>query len=785
MASTGVDNENPKLQENEDLGIKIATIFGFLLVVLGMVNNIPSIPGLEDTIANIFNAESVLIRKFPYEWLHPIAFIIMMLVTVLKHSFFRDAKTPRGKQFGIIFDLMMLFITIFMAITYLIEIDSVCLIDQITGERAKLIAESLKEEIAFAELYGLPAPSGVDDPQCMATTGVWLFLIMAATITVFLIYNIKVWGFPLVVVTIIVVAYTFFTIAVWYFYGAEDINKYLVTKLGSDPRQLIDGRPKVHDIIVNNSSGLLGRFMDILLNTVFPFIILGSLFGASAGGKSLIKLAFRWTRKLNGGPAHAAIVSSALFGTISGGPVVNVLATGILTIPMMIKRGFSKIFAGGVEAAASSGGQIMPPIMGVAAFILAALTQVPYREVIIAALIPAIAYFGCLFLSAVFQARKQNIKAIGVITDDMVLDRQDKFNLIMIIAPLLLILVLLLTPKEQVGCGFIGSLFGVEKLPGATSCTADQLPWFFRVIQNSAGDAGSSGWWACILLMGLLFLDPKIRAKPQKILKALGGAGVMISTLYLMFLSVSVIDFCLNLTGFSTYIARDILGLLTAMDLSVTGSPFLLFIALLLTMLMAVLLGMGMPSVPAYINVALLMGPMLAGLGIATFTAHMFIFYFAVASAITPPVAIAAFAAASITKEEPMVTGFSAVRSGIVIFVIPFVFAFHPELLLIEAAVLSPDDSKGKYLTGYDGNLNYTALVWLIIRLIISLYLVASALCGFDHRPLKAWEVITRLGLALLLLSGSLFIYLPALLLAILVVIIHITFAKRTTTAEP
>ena len=297
MASTGVDNENPKLQENEDLGIKIATIFGFLLVFLGMVNNIPSIPGLEDTIANIFNAESVLIRKFPYEWLHPIAFIIMMLVTVLKHSFFRDAKTPRGRQFGIIFDLMMLFITIFMAITYLIEIDSVCLIDQITGERAKLIAESLKEEIAFAELYGLPAPSGVDDPQCMATTGVWLFLIMAATITVFLIYNIKVWGFPLVVVTIIVVAYTFFTIAVWYFYGAEDINKYLVTKLGSDPRQLIDGRPKVHDIIVNNSSGLLGRFMDILLNTVFPFIILGSLFGASAGGKSLIKLAFRWTRK--------------------------------------------------------------------------------------------------------------------------------------------------------------------------------------------------------------------------------------------------------------------------------------------------------------------------------------------------------------------------------------------------------------------------------------------------------------------------------------------------------
>ena len=765
--------------DNTDIGIKIASVIGLLLVFLGMINNIPSIPGLEHTIASIFNLEAVLIRKFPYEWLHPIAFVMMMLVTVLKHSFFRDAQSVTGKRVGILFDITMLFVTSLMAITYLIEIDSVCLIDQITGERAKLIAESLKEEIAFAELYGLPAPSGVDDPQCMATTGVWLFAIMAATIAIFLIYNIKVWGFPLVMVTIIVVTYSFFTIAVWYFYGAEDINKYLVTKLGSDPRQLIDGRPKVHDIIVNNSSGLLGRFMDILLNTVFPFIILGSLFGASAGGKSLIKLAFRWTRKLNGGPAHAAIVSSALFGTISGGPVVNVLATGVLTIPMMVKRGFSKIFAGGVEAAASSGGQIMPPIMGVAAFILAALTQVPYREVIIAAIIPAVAYFGCLFLSAVFQARKQNIKAIGKITEDMELDRQDKFNLIMIVAPLLLILGLLLTPKEQVGCGFIGSLFGVEKLPGATSCTADQLPWFFKVIQNSAGDAGSSGWWACILLLLLLFLDPKIRSQPSKILHALANAGVMISTLYLMFLSVSVIDFCLNLTGFSTYIARDILAVLTSMDLSVTGSPFLLFIALLLTMLMAVLLGMGMPSVPAYINVALLMGPMLAGLGIATFTAHMFIFYFAVASAITPPVAIAAFAAASITKEEPMTTGFSAVRSGIVIFVIPFVFAFHPELLLIDAAVLSPDDSKGKYLTGYDGNINIINLVWLLVRLTLSLYLFASSLCRFDHRALHVWEVIVRLILALLILYGSIFIYGPAILLAIIIIATHLLMTKK------
>ena len=140
------------------------------------------------------------------------------------------------------------------------------------------------------------------------------------------------------------------------------------------------------------------------------------------------------------GPAHAAIVSSAMFGTISGGPIVNVLSTGVLTIPMMIQRGFSRVFAGGMEAAASSGGSIMPPVMGVAAFILAALTAVPYSQVIIAAIIPAVAYFLCLFLSVVFQARKQNIKAIGKLTDEMMLYRQDYLNLIMIFGPILVIL---------------------------------------------------------------------------------------------------------------------------------------------------------------------------------------------------------------------------------------------------------------------------------------------------------------------------------------------------------
>ena len=272
-----------------------------------------------------------------------------------------------------------------ISITYLIEIDSVCLIDALNGDRARIMAQTLQAEIEFADLMGLPVPDTVDDPKCISTTGVWLVAIMGLSILTFLGYNIRVWGLPLVMVSIAVALYTIGTVLVWYFYGPDDINKYLVTKMGGEPRTFLDGIPNVHDALVNTASGMLGRFMNVIMNMVFPYIILGALFGKSAGGQTLIKLAFRWTRRLRGGPAHAAIVSSAMFGTITGGPVVNVLSTGVLTIPMMVKRGFSKVFAGGMEAAASSGGSIMPPVMGVAAFILAAMTAVPYRDIIIAA----------------------------------------------------------------------------------------------------------------------------------------------------------------------------------------------------------------------------------------------------------------------------------------------------------------------------------------------------------------------------------------------------------------
>jgi TRAP transporter 4TM/12TM fusion protein len=566
---------------------------------------------------------------------------------------------------------------------------------------------------------------------------------------------------------------------VWYFHGPDNINKYFMTKLGGEPRSFLDGVPNVHDALVNNASGFLGRFMHVIMNVVFPYIILGALFGKSAGGQTLIKLAFRWTRRLRGGPAHAAIVSSAMFGTITGGPVVNVLSTGVLTIPMMIQRGFSRVFAGGMEAAASSGGSIMPPVMGVAAFILAAMTGVPYRDVIIAATLPALAYFLCLFLSASFQSRKQGIEAFGTLTDEMRISGQDVLHLCQILLPILLILVLLLTPKDMVGCGFLATLFGADSVTQNDRCIVHSLPWFLQIFQNSAGDAGATGWWAAAFVTVLLFLDRDFRAKPGKLIDALAESGITISSLYLMFLAVTVIDVCLNFTGLSKFVAIDVLRFLLSFDFGGDGSVLFQFLALVMTMLLAILLGMGMPAVPAYVNVALLMGPLLVGLGIATFTAHMFIFYFAVASAITPPVALAAFAASTITKAEPMATGLSSVRSGIVMFTIPFVFAFYPELLLIDQALIDPTSPTKSPLPGYENGIDLAALGWLLARLMVALYLVATALAQFDTKSLTLFETGTRLVVALGVLMKPEAIHFAALIISAGLLAMHKWSTRR------
>jgi len=414
----------------------------------------------------------------------------------------------------------------------------------------------------------------------------------------------------------------------------------------------------------------------------------------------------------------------------------------------------------------------MPPVMGVAAFVLVALTAVPYTKVITAAFLPAMFFFFSIFLAVMFQARRERVEAMREMPADLIMERQDWLNLVIIVVPILTILFLLLGNKDAIGGGVLAAI-----LPAG----------LLQTISNSTGDAVSAGWWAVAVLVPLLLLDPETRAKPSKILASLADGGLLISRLFLLLFAVSIIAAFLNESGLTGELTRGVTSWLEqaqsirlfGMDVPIVGGVYLM-LALTCAMFCAILLGMGMPTVPAYVNVALLLGPLLAKLGVSFFTAHMFVFYFAVASAITPPVAVAAFAAASITGAEPMRTGFAAVRVGIVMFTIPFIFAWYPELLLIPEAVTITDANGAKALIdGYSGEVELTALALLSLRLVFALYLVSSALARYDRAPLRRWEIGTRLGLAILIMWKTTPVMWVGIVAAFGLIGLHVVQARR------
>ena len=744
------------------LGRRFAISLGFLLVAVGMLNTMPEIAGLQNWARDITGQKFLRVSGFPPEVFYPPVFLLMMIIVALDASVYRawKAKKPRLAWLGLCLDAGLVLAAFLASFGYLVEIDSVCLVDQITGERARLIQDAAERSANV--IPGMSFDAEV--PACQARFGIWIIPLLFTIITLFFMYNVRVWGVPLVAVASVVVIYTVGTALIWMFDLSD--NSFLLTKLGADGGDVRASAIQKATNVFITPDGFMGRFMDIIVNQVFPYVILGALFGASAGGTSLIKLAVRSTRNLRGGPAHAAIVSSAIFGTITGGPVTNVLSTGRLTIPMMKRNGFSPQFAGGVEAAASSGGQIMPPVMGVAAFVLVALTAVPYTKVIMAAFLPAMCFFFSIFLAVMFQARRDKVAAMRQIPDDLVMERQDWLNLVIIFVPILTILFLLLSNKDVVSTGWLSTITPV----GLT-----------QTIVNSTGDATSAGWWAVAVLLPLLFLDPETRAKPSKVIVSLADGGILVSRLFLLLFAVSIISAFLNESGLTGELTRGVTSWLETaqvlqlfgFEIQIVGGVYLM-LALICAMLCAILLGMGMPTVPAYVNVALLLGPLLANLGVSFFTAHMFVFYFAVASAITPPVAIAAFAAASITRTEPMRTAFAAVRVGIVIFTIPFVFAWYPELLLIEEAVtITNSNGQSALIEGYTGTVDWLALALLGLRLVIALYLMASALTRYDHGALGRSEVALRLLAAILILWKTEMLMWVGVVLAVILIGAH------------
>ena len=528
-------------------------------------------------------------------------------------------------------------------------------------------------------------------------TGMYDFSISMLAACVFIILSWKIWGAPLSIVGIL---------ALVYFYTGEYWPWIFETAR-------VDLAETSEDLWFNQGDGILGTIMGIIIFTVFPFIMLGTMLEKTGGGRSLIKLAVHVTKKFRGGPAHSAILASSLFGTMSGGAVTNVVATGVITIPMIKQRGFSPSFAGGVEATASSAGQIMPPIMGAAAFVMADLTGISYVTIILAALVPALAYYISLFTSVVFEARRLGVEVGSEDLDrpELKVNSQDFVNLIMVIVPVVVVVTSLLKGLSAAGSGMTA---------------------FFTIIVLS-------------------FFNPEVRQRPFIIIETLSYAGLTFSRLLMAIAVVGIVVAVLGATG----LPKDFVVLIDTV-----GAGYL-FITLLVTAVAALMLGMGMPTLPAYLTIVLILGPAMQNLGLTVLAAHLFVLYYAVASSITPPVAIAAYAAASIAEAPPIRTAMMALRVGLVKFAVPFIFAYYPVILIVPEVF-----PKGE-------SFEVTNFLTVSFRLLIFIYLISSAVISFDQRRLPVWETVFRLVLAITVMITLPYVHWTATVIALAYIIHH------------
>ncbi len=539
-------------------------------------------------------------------------------------------------------------------------------------------------------------------------TGMFDFSVSLLAASLFIILSWKTWGGPLSIVGIL---------ALIYFYTGEYWPWIFETAR-------VDFPETSEDLWFNQGDGILGTIMGIIIFTVFPFIMLGTMLERTGGGRSLIKLAVHVTKGFRGGPAHSAILASSLFGTMSGGAVTNVVATGVITIPMIKQRGFSPSFAGGVEATASSAGQIMPPIMGAAAFVMADLTGISYLTIITAALVPALAYYASLFTSVVFEARRLGVEVGSEDLDrpELQVNSQDFINLIMIIIPVAVVITSLLQGLSAAGAGMTA---------------------FFAIIPLS-------------------FFNPEVRQRPFIIIEALSYAGLTFGRLLMAIAVVGVVVAVLGATG----LPKDFVVLIDA----VAGGS--LFLTLLVTGAAALMLGMGMPTLPAYLTIVLILGPAMQNLGLTVLAAHLFVLYYAVASSITPPVAIAAYAAASIAEAPPIRTAMMALRVGLVKFAVPFIFAYYPVILIVP--VVFPEGSSFAIVD----------FLTVLFRILVFIYLISSAVIAFDQRRLPILETGLRIGLAILVMVTIPGIHWTATAIALAYIVWHqFTYGREAAPA--
>ncbi|MEW6265062.1 MAG: TRAP transporter permease [Thermodesulfobacteriota bacterium] len=376
--------------------------------------------------------------------------------------------------------------------------------------------------------------------------------------------------------------------------------------------------------------GIFGVPLGVSAKYIVLFILFGSFLQATKGGNFFIDLAFSIVGRTRGGPAKAGVLASGLFGTISGSAVANVMTTGQVTIPLMKKVGYRPVFAGAVEAVASSGGQLMPPIMGASAFIMAEILGVTYWKVVVAAIIPSILYYLALLIMVDLEAGKEGLR--GMSKEELPSFQGTMKGGWIFLAPLILLVVMLARQYS----------------------------------------AQKSVFWATVLLLVVSFFGKDTRINFKSFIRALEDGAKTSLEVALVCACVGIIIGTFMLTGLGLKFSGILIDL--------AGSSVL--VLLILTMLCSLVLGMGMPTSAAYLTLAILVAPALISLGVAPMAAHLFVFYFGIISAITPPVALAAYAGASLAGADFNKTGWVAFRLGFVAFLIPYMVVFGPPLMM-------------------------------------------------------------------------------------------------------
>lgn len=385
------------------------------------------------------------------------------------------------------------------------------------------------------------------------------------------------------------------------------------------------------------TEGVFGIPLGVSSTFIFLFILFGAYLESTGLGKFFIDLANSIAGWASGGPAKVAVLSSGLMGTVSGSSVANVVGTGSLTIPMMKKLGYHKNFAGAVEAAASTGGQLMPPVMGAAAFLMAEFVGVPYIEIVKAAVIPALLYFAGVWLGVHFEAKRENLKGI---------------------------------PRSE-----LPKLSTILKERGHLA-----LPLIVIVYLLVAGYTPMrAALFAIILSILCSMIRKSTRMKPIEIVMGLerGARGVL--SVLVACAAAGIVIGVVTKTGVGLKLASGLLDLSGGMLL-----PTMFF-----TMITAIILGMGVPTTANYVITSTIAAPAIIQMGVPVLCAHMFVFYFGIIADVTPPVALAAFAGAGIAGGNPLRTGINASKLAIAAFIIPYMFVLSPNLLMIDATALN------------------------------------------------------------------------------------------------